>query len=81
MDADDVEAALGASRLIEHALEYRPTIIGGRSSWLNKFFCHHPALRLTITAGQIALGGNRDIPGSLTTRTDAQIERDTFGSD
>ena len=29
MDADDIEATLGAGCLIEHALEYGSTIIGG----------------------------------------------------
>jgi hypothetical protein len=78
MDADDLKATLGAGCLIEHALEYGSTIVGGRRTGFNEFLRHHPALRLAIAAGQIPLEGNRDITGSLTTGTNAQIERDPF---
>src|SRR5262249_40049088 len=75
MDADDVEAAVGAAGFIKHPLESGRPIISRRGSWLDKFLGDCPAPSLAKASGQVPLRWNGDIAGRLTAGAHPQVER------
>src|SRR5262245_46563820 len=75
MDADDVEAAVGAGGFIKHALEGGPPIVCRRGSRLDKFLGDCPAPSLAKAPGQVPLRWNGDIAGRLTAGAHPQVER------
>jgi hypothetical protein len=75
MDADDVEATVGAGGFIKHALEGRPPIIGRRGSRLDKLLGDDPAPSLAKALSQVPLRWNGDIACCLTTGAHPQVKR------
>jgi hypothetical protein len=79
VDQDHIKAAIGFAGLVEHPLKDWPAVVCCRSAGFDELLSHHPAARLAVAAGQVALRGNAHVAGGLPSGTDAQVQRHSLG--